>query len=46
MRSQPGLGSALDRGAVPGLSRGPLANAARQVLSALEGAGRVLGGAA
>lgn len=44
MRPQPGLGSALDRGSVPGRSRGPLASAARQVLTAL--ADRSLGGAA
>jgi secretion/DNA translocation related CpaE-like protein len=37
MRSQPGLGAALDRGAIPGRSRGPLATAARQVLAALDG---------
>lgn len=40
MRPQPGLAGALDRGAVPGRSRGPLTTAARQVLAALEGAGR------
>lgn len=40
MRSQPGLAGALDRGAVPGRSRGPLATAARRVLAALEGADR------
>ncbi|HET9255048.1 MAG TPA: septum site-determining protein Ssd [Pseudonocardiaceae bacterium] len=37
MRAQPGLGAALDRGTVPGRSRGPLASAARQVLAALDG---------
>jgi secretion/DNA translocation related CpaE-like protein len=37
MRPQPGLAAALDRGAVPGRSRGPLATAARQVLAALDG---------
>ncbi|MGB6163769.1 MAG: septum site-determining protein Ssd [Pseudonocardiaceae bacterium] len=46
MRPQPGLAAALDRGAVPGRSRGPLATAARQVLAALEGTGRSLGRAA
>ncbi|MCA1836291.1 MAG: septum formation initiator [Actinobacteria bacterium] len=35
MRPQPGLGGALDRGAVPGHSRGPLATAARHVMAAL-----------
>jgi secretion/DNA translocation related CpaE-like protein len=35
MRPQRGLGGALDRGAVPGHSRGPLATAARQVMAAL-----------
>ena len=43
MRPQPGLASALDRGAVPGRSRGPLATAAAQVLGALDGSGRALG---
>jgi hypothetical protein len=43
MRPQPGLGAALDRGAIPGRTRGPLATAARQVLAALDGAGRPLG---
>jgi secretion/DNA translocation related CpaE-like protein len=46
MRSPPGLAGALDRGAVPGKSRGPLATAARQVLGALDGSGRALGRAA
>jgi secretion/DNA translocation related CpaE-like protein len=46
MRPQPGLAGALDRGAVPGRSRGPLATAARQVLAILDGRGRPLGGAA
>lgn len=40
MRPQPGLAGALDRGAAPGRSRGPLVTAARQVLAALAGAGR------
>jgi secretion/DNA translocation related CpaE-like protein len=43
MRPQPGLASALDRGAVPGRSRGPLATAAAQVLEVLGGSGRALG---
>ncbi len=43
MRPQPGLAGALDRGAVPGRTRGPLATAARQVLAALEGSGRSQG---
>lgn len=46
MRPQPGLGSALDRGSMPGRSRGPLSSAARQVLAALHGANRSPGGAA
>jgi secretion/DNA translocation related CpaE-like protein len=46
MRPQPGLAGALDRGAVPGRSRGPLATAARQVLAVLDRSGRSLGGAA
>jgi secretion/DNA translocation related CpaE-like protein len=46
MRPQPGLSGALDRGAVPGRSRGPLATAARQVLAALDGTGRSQSGAA
>ncbi|MGH3987413.1 MAG: septum site-determining protein Ssd [Pseudonocardiaceae bacterium] len=46
MRPQPGLAGALDRGAVPGRSRGPLATAARQVLRVLDGPGRALGRAA
>ncbi|MBA2472760.1 MAG: septum formation initiator, partial [Pseudonocardiales bacterium] len=37
MRPQPGLAGALDRGAIPGRSRGPLATAARQVLAILDG---------
>jgi secretion/DNA translocation related CpaE-like protein len=36
MRPQRGLSAALDRGAVPGRSRGPLATAARQVIAALD----------
>ncbi|MGH3914230.1 MAG: hypothetical protein ACRDTC_12615, partial [Pseudonocardiaceae bacterium] len=39
MRPQPGLAGALDRGAVPGRTRGPLATAARQVVVALDGCG-------
>jgi secretion/DNA translocation related CpaE-like protein len=46
MRPQPGLAGALDRGAVPGRSRGPLATAARQVLAALDGTCRSQNGAA
>jgi secretion/DNA translocation related CpaE-like protein len=46
MRPQPGLAGGLDRGAVPGRSRGPLATAARQVLGVLDGPGRALGRAA
>ncbi len=46
MRGQPGLAGALDRGAVPGRSRGPLATAARQVLGVLDDTGRALGRAA
>lgn len=46
MRPQPGLAAALDRGVVPGRSRGPLATAARQVLAALDGSAVSLGGAA
>ena len=46
MRPQPGLAGALDRGLVPGRSRGPLATAARQVLAVLDGSGRSLGRAA
>ncbi|MGH3938323.1 MAG: septum site-determining protein Ssd [Pseudonocardiaceae bacterium] len=51
MRPQPGLAGALDRGVVPGRSRGPLATAAREVVAALNGCGRplsrtALGGAA
>jgi secretion/DNA translocation related CpaE-like protein len=45
MRPQPGLAGALDRGVVPGRARGPLATAARQVLSALEDSGRSPGSA-
>ena len=40
MRPQPGLAGALDRGAVPGRSRGPLATAARRVLEVLDDSGR------
>ncbi|MEO7195103.1 MAG: septum site-determining protein Ssd [Pseudonocardiaceae bacterium] len=43
MRPQPGLAGALERGAVPGRHRGPLATAARQVLAVLAGSGRSLG---
>lgn len=43
MRPQPGLAGALDRGAVPGRSRGPLAAAAREVVAVLDGCGRPLG---
>lgn len=43
MRPQRGLSGALDRGAVPGRSRGPLANAARQVMAALDHANRTQG---
>ena len=46
MRPQPGLAAALDRGAVPGRSRGPLAAAARQVLAALDDSSRSLGASA
>ncbi|MGH3873585.1 MAG: septum site-determining protein Ssd [Pseudonocardiaceae bacterium] len=46
MRPQPGLAGALDRGAVPGRARGPLATAARRVLDVLDGSGRALGRAA
>jgi secretion/DNA translocation related CpaE-like protein len=46
MRPQPGLAAALDRGAVPGRSRGPLAAAARQVLAALDDSSRCLGASA
>ena len=46
MRPQPGLSGALDRGAVPGRSRGPLVTAARQVLAALDRTGRSQSGAA
>jgi secretion/DNA translocation related CpaE-like protein len=35
MRAQPGLSSALDKGAAPGRQRGPLADAAREVLAEL-----------
>ncbi|MBV9013579.1 MAG: septum formation initiator [Pseudonocardiales bacterium] len=42
MRPQPGLAGALDRGAVPGRGRGPLATAAHQVLAVLDGSGRSL----
>lgn len=38
MRSQPGLAGALDRGQVPGRSRGPLATAADEIVAALFGA--------
>ncbi|MGH3692602.1 MAG: septum site-determining protein Ssd [Pseudonocardiaceae bacterium] len=46
MRSQPGLGGALERGSVPGRSRGPLSSAARQVLAVLDSSGRSSSGAA
>jgi secretion/DNA translocation related CpaE-like protein len=46
MHPQPGLAGALDRGAVPGRSRGPLATAARQVLAVLDGSSRSRGAAA
>jgi secretion/DNA translocation related CpaE-like protein len=46
MRPQPGLAGALDRGAIPGRSRGPLATAARQVLAILDGSSRSAGAAA
>lgn len=38
MRPQPGLAGALERGVVPGRTRGPLAAAARDVLAALRSA--------
>lgn len=43
MRPQPGLSGSLDRGAVPGRVRGPLATAAREVLAVLRGHSRALG---
>jgi secretion/DNA translocation related CpaE-like protein len=46
MRPQPRLAAALDRGVLPGRSRGPLATAARQVLAVLERSGASLGSAA
>jgi secretion/DNA translocation related CpaE-like protein len=46
MRPQPGLAGALDRGAVPGRARGPLATTARQVLGVLDDPGRSIGRAA
>lgn len=46
MRQQPGLAGALERGVVPGRSRGPLSTAARQVLAVLDGSGRSSGRAA
>jgi secretion/DNA translocation related CpaE-like protein len=46
MRPQPGLAGALDRGAMPGRSRGPLATAARRVLVILDDPNRSLGAAA
>jgi secretion/DNA translocation related CpaE-like protein len=46
MPAQPRLAAMLDRGGLPGQSRGPLARAARQVLDALEGSARVGGGGA
>jgi secretion/DNA translocation related CpaE-like protein len=46
MRPQPGLAGGLDRGAVPGRTRGPLATAARQVLGTLQGGPRSRSGAA
>lgn len=45
MRPQPGLAAALDRGVVPGRSRGPLATAARQVLAILDDSSRFPGAA-
>lgn len=46
MRAQPGLAGALDRGAMPGRTRGPLATAARQVLAILDDSNRSVGAAA
>jgi len=46
MRPQPGLAGALDRGQPPGRARGPLAVAARQVLTALHEGDAVTGGRA
>ncbi len=46
MRPQPGLAAALDRGVVPGRSRGPLATAAGQVLAVLDDFSRLQGVAA
>jgi secretion/DNA translocation related CpaE-like protein len=46
MRPQPGLAGALDRGAMPGRSRGPLASAARRVLVILDDSNRPVGAAA
>jgi secretion/DNA translocation related CpaE-like protein len=46
MRPQPGLAGALDRGAMPGRSRGPLATAARRVLVILGDSNRSVGAAA
>ncbi|MDQ2882276.1 MAG: septum formation initiator [Actinomycetota bacterium] len=46
MRPQPGLAAALDRGVVPGRSRGPLAAAACQVLAVLDDSSRLQGVAA
>lgn len=46
MRPQPGLAGALDRGVIPGRSRGPLATAAGQVLAILDGSSRSAGAAA
>ncbi|GLZ52910.1 hypothetical protein Acsp07_25270 [Actinomycetospora sp. NBRC 106378] len=37
--AEPGLAAAMDHGTVPGVRRGPLADAAEAVLDALEGAG-------
>lgn len=46
MRPQPGLAGALDRGSMPGRSRGPLATAARRVLVILDDSNRPVGAAA
>ena len=46
MPAQPRLAAMLDRGGLPGQSRGPLARAVRHVLTALEGSARDPGRAA
>ena len=46
MRPQPGLAGALDRGAMPGRSRGPLTIAARRVLVILDDSNRPVGATA